>query len=251
MTETFDVGDGIRATASFALEGVPTDPTTTTAQVRHPDGVVDDATAGLVHDGDGEYHLDLVPDASGVWVVRIAGSGVVAAAMESAYEVRPEGVEGLGIASYGGDPAMSDTDRLRLLIGDTRSPFALSDPEVAVFAGVDSDMRIGASQAALALSARFAAMVDRTVGDLSVSYSQRSKAFSQLAKDLRSAAASGLGGANGAIVPGPYAGGLRRSDMIGRDPDLVRPYFDDAPGGTLPAMAAVAPAGDERAWWGW
>lgn len=221
MSETFDVGDGIRAEARFAVAGVLTDPTAVAVEVRDPAGTV--TTPTPVHDGVGEYSLDLVPDASGVWVVRFTATGAVTAVVEQAYQVRPEGIEGLGIASYGGSPATVEADRLRLLVGDTGPSFVLSDPEVAAFVAVDADLRVGASQAALAMSARFAAQVDRTVGDVSVSLSQKAKAYSTLARDLTSSASSA---SSSAVLPIPFAGGLRYSQVATRDPDII-PTFGE------------------------
>lgn len=89
----YQVGDVARLTATFTdSEGTATDPTTVTCYVKrryqmvpetrtytYPDGVEKDAT--------GSYHLDVVPDATGIWDYRWVATGAVVAAEEGAFNV--------------------------------------------------------------------------------------------------------------------------------------------------------------------
>lgn len=123
--------------------------------------------------------------------------------------------------TYGGDPLNSPADRVRWRVGDTDGAAPLlSDGEVSYVlfeAGDDPDA--AALMAARALYARFAALVNQTVGAVSISYGDRMKNMGEVIAMLRDQVALG-----DAI---PYAGGISRADVAANEsnPDRVPPRF--------------------------
>ncbi len=95
--------------------------------------------------------------------------------------------------SYSGDPATSPKDEVRFLVGDTDSTKPLiSDEEinyniVLVYGASPpaSGNYLPAAYAADGIAAKSARSVDKSVGDLRLSYSQQAKAFRDLATVLR------------------------------------------------------------------
>lgn len=83
---TYDIGDVIELTANFQVDGQDTDPTSITIDVRDPDGDIVSLTP--THDGDGNYHADLVATLPGRWYYRWAGTGAAEAAGEKVLWVR-------------------------------------------------------------------------------------------------------------------------------------------------------------------
>jgi hypothetical protein len=135
---------------------------------------------------------------------------------------------------YTDAPATVPGDHLRLLIGDTAAEALLSDNEVAFFlANNDDDPVAGALSAAKALAFRFAQLVDATEGDVSRSYSQKAKAYAELARSLAADVATA---AATAVAPIVWAGGISQSEVDANagDGDLVPRYFyegmDSRPG---------------------
>lgn len=84
----FDWGDLARFSVSFTdAAGTPTDPTTVTIRLLHPDGATETTyaygtDAALVRDDVGAYHADYLIDAVGYWGWRWEGTGAVQAAVE-------------------------------------------------------------------------------------------------------------------------------------------------------------------------
>ena len=117
---------------------------------------------------------------------------------------------------YGGHPSTDIDDAIRFLIGDTDPTRPLlSDDELAYLRDQygDNPLRV-AAEAADALAAKFALLVDQTVGRVSVSYSQRATQFRALAAELRRRMArSGK----------PYFGGVSVADMDAEEADTDRP----------------------------
>lgn len=91
------------------------------------------------------------------------------------------------------DPAVEDdVSRVRLLIGDTdQSSPKLQDEEIEFFIVQANDVNGGAIMAARSLAARYSQMVDKTVGPLSISYSQRAKAYLELVSQLTAGSTTG------------------------------------------------------------
>jgi hypothetical protein len=92
------------------------------------------------------------------------------------------------------DPTAEDNiSRVRLLIGDTvqTSP-QLQDEEIEFFLSQSNDSPNSAAvMAARSLIARYSRMVDKTIGPLSISYSQRVKGYQELVSQLLRAEDSG------------------------------------------------------------
>ena len=89
--------------------------------------------------------------------------------------------------TYSGDPASSDRDAVRFLIGDTDSTDQLlQDAEVSFcIAQAGPNLYQAAHDAAYAIASKFSRMAtSKSVGDLSLSYSDRAKAFFDLANEL-------------------------------------------------------------------
>lgn len=139
-------------------------------------------------------------------------------------------------ATYTGEPATVPVDAVRLYLGDTTSPFLLTDEEIEFFLTTADDDALGAAAlGAGGLAARFAGLVDSTVGDVSKSYSQRAKGYADLAARLAGDVATASAGGS---VPVPWAGGLSYAELATNDADgdLVPSYFfegmDSRPGTT-------------------
>lgn len=122
--------------------------------------------------------------------------------------------------AYGGDPAGSQSDAVRLLIGDTAATALLTDAEILWFISEHGATYRAAAAAARQLAAKYAGKAtDKTVGDLSLNYAERQKHYLTLAARLdREATARG-----GAI----FAGGISQADKETReaDTDRVKPAF--------------------------
>lgn len=106
-------------------------------------------------------------------------------------------------ATYSGDPANSDLDAVRFLIGDTSS-FILSDSEIGFLIASEGNIYAAASQASLTMAASFGRKADKSVGDLSIRYSDRREHFLELADKLggqsatKGLALTGITGGRGA-----------------------------------------------------
>lgn len=93
MAGSYDSGDRIRLKTStaFNVDGVATDPTTITVQIKKPDGTVLTYVYGVdaevVRDGVGLYHVDINLDQVGTWYYRFAGTGACVAAAETEFYV--------------------------------------------------------------------------------------------------------------------------------------------------------------------
>jgi hypothetical protein len=119
---------------------------------------------------------------------------------------------------YGGDPSASFADAVRYAIGDTGSTELVSDAEIAYLRSTVGDNVLAvAAEAARNLAHKYAALVDQTVGRISVSYSQKAKQYQELFVSLRRRA-----GQSGRV----YAGGISLSDKTLDDDDSDRPTPD-------------------------
>ena len=120
-----------------------------------------------------------------------------------------------GTATYSGNPSTSPKDEVRFLCGDTGPSFALNDNEInyelaIVYPAPSSPPSSGnflpASYCAQAIAALYKTLVDKSVGDLKISYSQMAKQFEAISERLRSRAAISM-------VP-TYFGGINLADKI-------------------------------------
>ena len=131
--------------------------------------------------------------------------------------------------TYTGNPASSAKDAIRFLVGDTdTTDQLLSDEEIAWVNTEASGTPTGttaiydaAAQCALTIATKLGREADKSIGDLSVSLSQRAAAFRAAASDLKAMAARHT------AVPTPYAGGLTISDkdIDEENSDLFRGWF--------------------------
>lgn len=133
--------------------------------------------------------------------------------------------------TYGGDPSANDRDAVRFLIGDTdTTDQQLSDEEIAFLLTDRGSVAAAAHAAVLALIARLARLVDKSVGDLRLSYSQRQAAYKTLLGQIERRMAL--------RTATPFAGGISvaQKDSVGDDTDRVVPAFErdqfDHPGTT-------------------
>lgn len=126
--------------------------------------------------------------------------------------------------SYSHDPATSDKDAVRFLVGDTDSSEQLiSDEEIQFALKEEPNVRRAAAFVARAIAAKFAREADRSVGDLRIAYSQRSRGFYDLADRLEADASR----RTNVLRAMPYAGGISVADKesVEDDTDRVRPSF--------------------------
>jgi hypothetical protein len=99
--------------------------------------------------------------------------------------------------SYSGNPASSDLDKVRFLIGDTNTANQLlSNEEITwLLAEWNDNAYVAAANAAYSLSAEFSGKSDfsRSVGDLSLStqYGAQAERYGALAQRLQVQAAAG------------------------------------------------------------
>lgn len=126
--------------------------------------------------------------------------------------------------TYGSDPANSNRDAVRLLIGDTDSGDALlQDSEVDYFLGLfgttgDERVRPAAIRACEAIAGKFARQTDTTNQGLSVAASKRMQHYQSLAADLRAQQSTEatvfLGGSS-----------FSESEKLDDNADLIPPSF--------------------------
>ena len=131
--------------------------------------------------------------------------------------------------TYGGDPSANARDAIRFLIGDTdTTDQLLSDEEIAWVNSEASGTSTGttalydaAYRCCLTIASKLAREADKQIGDLSVSMSQRAKAYREQASSLKE-----LSGREGG-VPIPYAGGITISDkdIDEENSDIFRTWF--------------------------
>lgn len=138
--------------------------------------------------------------------------------------------------TYSGDPAASDLDAVRFLIGDTDSDDRqIGDEELLYLISTRSSVYSAAALACRTLAAKYARETDRQVGDLRISASSRQQHYHDLAKQL--AVEAGEDGISPFALLAPYAGGISRADRRAQvlDTDRVAPSFtigmDDFPKG--------------------
>lgn len=87
--------------------------------------------------------------------------------------------------TYSGNPADSDLDAIRCLIGDTNaSDQLLTDEEITYFIGKTVDVSSAAYECARNISMRFARLADKVLGPLRIYYQDRAKTFIQLAEQI-------------------------------------------------------------------
>jgi hypothetical protein len=95
----FYPGSTVTIPGTFRVGTTLTDPTTVTLRIREPDGTTTSylfPAAPVIHDSTGEYHADVVVDASGLWGWEWVGTGAAAAVDDGTFYVeQPLGVNRL------------------------------------------------------------------------------------------------------------------------------------------------------------
>lgn len=144
--------------------------------------------------------------------------------------------------SYTGDPADSDKDRVRFLIGDTdTSDQQLQDAEILDLLTEAPNPLRAAANAAEAIAAKYSRQVDKSLGQSSVSASRRAVAYQELADSLRKRAR------RAGVTP--FAGGRSKAakDAAAESTDAVQPSFsigqDDLPPSSLNDLTRVRGGG--------
>lgn len=124
--------------------------------------------------------------------------------------------------TYAGDPSQDNRSAVRFLVGDTDSADQqIQDEEIDwLLSQNGSDVYQAALAACTSLSARYARRANKTVGNLSIQYSNLAKQYDDQYKRIERQAARHT-------VPTPYAGGISNSDMLTDidDTDLNQPAF--------------------------
>lgn len=134
-------------------------------------------------------------------------------------------------------PLDNDRDKVRLYVGDTNSSDALlQDEDIQFFLESEGSPKRAAAVAALSISAKFSRLADETVGQVRVSFSQKSEQYAKLADKLRMSADVDD------VVP--YAGGISISDKRAQedDADRVPPAFER----TIHENDRIPPSDDEN-----
>ena len=144
-----------------------------------------------------------------------------------------------GTWSYSGDPSTNRKDAVRFLIGDTDPDDQLvSDEEILYMIEKKSNDDLAAADLAMAIAANYSRLTDKSVGDLSLSYSQKAEQYRALAHELKTEAGK-------TVKPLVYAGGISKADKTNRelDDDRVRPSFTrrqmDIPSGGVYAFRSI------------
>lgn len=121
--------------------------------------------------------------------------------------------------TYSSNPSTSAKDKIRFLVGDTdpNEPL-ITDEEIEWILSLQPDIYVAASMTALAISAKFARLADKEVGELRVSLSQKAEQYKELSQML-------LKMRRTTSYPDIYAGGIEIESEDEEDPNLNRPYF--------------------------
>lgn len=144
--------------------------------------------------------------------------------------------------TYSGDPTLSARDEMRFLLGDTVEAQAVfSDEEIDYLLTQSSNVYLAAAlgaetAASMYVSSSNGSVSTKTVGALSISYDDASKAseYRKLASDLRKRAAL-----TGVVMA--YSGGTSKADKetMRQNTDWDQPYFrrgmnDNPDAGSVP-----------------
>jgi hypothetical protein len=121
--------------------------------------------------------------------------------------------------TYSGDPASSDLDQTRFLIGDTDTTDQLVNNEEVNWALSQFSVFVAAAELCDAIAAKFSRKVDKAVGDLKISFSKMSEQYAKKGKQLRN---------RGSFVGvSAYVGGISVSEKesVESNTDRVSPSF--------------------------
>lgn len=106
--------------------------------------------------------------------------------------------------NYSGDPSASALDEVRFLMGDTNTnDQQLTDGELNYLIEESGSNIAAAIKAAESLAAKYARSTSKSIGGVSLSYSERAGKYQALAASLRRRLA---------MTAKPYAGGISAAD---------------------------------------
>lgn len=108
---------------------------------------------------------------------------------------------------------------MRFLVGDTdTNDQKAQDEEIDWVLTIEADIFSSAARVCEALAAKYAATVDKAVGDLKLTASQKHEQYKALAAELRK---------RGANYMMPTIGGLKKADRdaTADNDDLIAPFF--------------------------
>ena len=142
--------------------------------------------------------------------------------------------------TYSGDPGYSDRDAVRFLMQDTDSSDQLTtNEEIDWILSTQPNVYLAAARALRTLAVKFSDQgTSKSVGGLSISYSERGSKFLETARALESSAKRGV-----TAVIRPYSGGISKADKEANeaDSDWVKPWasygMHDNPGASNPALS--------------
>lgn len=122
--------------------------------------------------------------------------------------------------TWTGNPAASTIEKIRWEIGDTVSTSPkFTDAEIQYAFDEEYSVSRAAARLCEQLATKYSDQVDRSLGPLRVSLSQKADFYYKRAKALRQ---------RGQEYAEPYAGGISKakSDLFKADADINQPYFD-------------------------
>ena len=126
--------------------------------------------------------------------------------------------------TYSGDPSGSDRDAVRFLLEDTvEASASFNDAEVAWLLSQKPNVYRAAAQGARRKAAEAAeGVASKTVGSLTLTYSERATKWLDMAKSLEAQANKGTGSAIA-----PYSCGISKIDkeLVAADDDFDKPDF--------------------------
>lgn len=126
--------------------------------------------------------------------------------------------------TYGGDPAASSRDAVRFLLNDTSSASPeMQDAEVEWLVAQKPNVYRAAALGARQLASQANnSVASKTVGSLTLTYSERATKWLELAKALDGQANKGVGS-----TIAPYSGGISKSDkeVKASEDDFDKPWF--------------------------
>lgn len=116
---------------------------------------------------------------------------------------------------YTGKPSVRQIDRVRLLIGDTDSADQLlTDDEISWLLELHGSLNRTASESARAIAAKYARLMNRSIGGLSADFSAKYRQYMELADSLLSKEETS--------PVSPFISGYRRSEKEARELDIDR-----------------------------
>ena len=128
-------------------------------------------------------------------------------------------------------PDLEPIDAVRFLIGDTTSPFQLTDTEVQFALDSTTNTYLAAAMCARAIGAKYARRVNKKFETISADYGDLKTNYDLLARQLE------MQGKREGGLGTPLAGGISKADVESVDAltDRVRPYFRDGQHSNPPA----------------